>query len=120
MKNVILELHLKDMCIIKINRPDVLNALDAHVIAELDEAIDTVSTDDGIQVVIITGAGERSFCVGGDVRYVIGIDPIGAAEYATQTHNFLNKIENLDKPVITVINGCALGGGCQLALACDI
>jgi 3-hydroxypropionyl-coenzyme A dehydratase len=71
-------------------------------------------------VIIITGAGKRSFCAGGDLRYVISIDPQEAEEYATLAHNLLNKIENLDKPVIAAINGYALGGGCQLALACDI
>ena len=120
MSNIVLDLQFKDICIIKINRPEVLNALDRDVIAELDEVIDAVSHDDGIKVVIITGAGESSFCAGGDIRYVIGIDPTGAEEYATYAHNLLNKIENLDKPVIAAINGYALGGGCQLALACDI
>ena len=69
---------------------------------------------------IITGAGERSFCAGADIRYVVNIDPIEAERYATFIHNLLNKIENLEKPVIATINGYALGGGCELALACDI
>lgn len=120
MSNIVLDSQFKDICIIKINRPEVLNALDRDVIAELDEAIDAVSHDDGVKVVIITGAGESSFCAGGDIRYVIGINPTGAEEYATYAHNLLNKIENLEKPVIAAINGYALGGGCQLALACDI
>ena len=120
MNNIVLDLQFKDICIIKINRPEVLNALDRDVLVELDEAIEAVSHDDGIKVVIITGAGDRSFCTGGDIRYVVGIDPSGAQEYATYAHNLLNKIENMDKPVIAAINGYALGGGCQLALACDI
>ena len=120
MTNVLLDLQFKEICILKINRPEVLNALDKRVIAELDEVIDAVNQDDTIKVIIITGAGERSFCAGGDIRYVIGIDPREAEEYATYAHNLLNKIENLDKPVIAAINGYALGGGCQLALACDI
>ena len=120
MNNIVLDLPFKDICIIKINRPEVLNALDRNALVELDEAIEAVSHDDGIKVVIITGEGNSSFCTGGDIRYVIGLDPTGAQEYATYAHKLLNKIENMDKPVIAAINGYALGGGCQLALACDI
>ena len=109
-----------DVAIIKINRPEVLNALDKEVAAELYTAIEIAGADDKIKVIIITGAGERSFCAGGDIRYVANIDPIEAERYATFMHGLLNKIENLEKPVIAAINGYALGGGCQLALACDI
>ena len=109
-----------DVAILKINRPEVLNALDKEVAAELYTAIDIAGADDKIKVIIITGAGERSFCAGGDIRYVANIDPIEAERYATFMHGLLNKMENLEKPVIAAINGYALGGGCQLALACDI
>ena len=120
MKHIVLESQINDLAIIKINRPEVLNALDKEVAAELYTALDIANTDDKIKVIIITGAGERSFCAGGDIRYVANIDPIEAERYATLIHNLLNKIENLEKPVIAAINGYALGGGCQLALACDI
>ena len=109
-----------DVVIMKINRPEVLNALDKEVAAELYTASDIAGADDKIKVIVITGAGERSFCAGGDIRYVASIDPIEAERYATFMHGLLNKIENLEKPVIAAINGYALGGGCQLALACDI
>jgi 3-hydroxypropionyl-coenzyme A dehydratase len=109
-----------DVAIMKINSPKVLNALDKEVAAELYSEIEIVGADDKIKVIIITGAGERSFCAGGDIRYVANIDPIEAERYATFMHGLLNKIENLEKPVIAAINGYALGGGCQLALACDI
>jgi 3-hydroxypropionyl-coenzyme A dehydratase len=109
-----------DIAIIKINRPEVLNALDKEVAAELYAEIEIAGIDDKIKTVIITGSGERSFCTGGDLRYVINIDPIEAERYASFMHSLLNKIENLEKPVIAAINGYALGGGCQLALACDI
>jgi 3-hydroxypropionyl-coenzyme A dehydratase len=109
-----------DIAIIKINRPEVLNALDKEVATELYTEIEAAGTDDKIKTVIITGSGERSFCAGGDLRYVINIDPIEAERYASFMHSLLNKIENLKKPVIAAINGYALGGGCQLALACDI
>jgi 3-hydroxypropionyl-coenzyme A dehydratase len=109
-----------DIAIIKINRPEVLNALDKEVATELYTEIETAGIDDKIKTVIITGSGERSFCAGGDLRYVMNIDPIEAERYASFMHSLLNKIENLEKPVIAAINGYALGGGCQLALACDV
>jgi 3-hydroxypropionyl-coenzyme A dehydratase len=109
-----------DIAIIKINRPEVLNALDKEVVTELYTEIETVGIDDRIKTVIITGSGERSFCAEGDLRYVINIDPIEAERYTSFMHSLLNKIENLEKPVIAAINGYALGGGCQLALACDV
>jgi 3-hydroxypropionyl-coenzyme A dehydratase len=119
-KHIVLESHINDLAIIKINRPEVLNALDKEVAAELYTALDAANADNKIKVIIITGAGKKSFCAGGDIRYVANIDPIEAERYATLIHNLLNKIENLEKPVIAAINGYALGGGCQLALACDI
>ena len=122
MKYIVLDLQAKDegIAIIKINRPDVLNALNKEAMSELSTAIDIVDTDDKVKVAIITGTGERSFCAGADIRYVINIDPIEAEKYATFVHTLLNKIENLEKPVIAAVNGYALGGGCELVLACDI
>src|SRR5919199_1645969 len=122
MKYILLDLQAKDegVAIIKINRPEVLNALNREAMSELSSAIDFVGADDKIKVVIITGAGERSFCAGADIKYVVNIDPIEAEKYATFIHGLLNKIENLEKPVIAAVNGYALGGGCELALACDI
>jgi len=96
-----------------------LNAINLDVIAELSSTIDIVSVDD-IKVVVITGNGEKSFCAGADIRYVENINHIEAERYASSVHTMLNKIENLEKPVIAAINGYALGGGCEIALACDI
>jgi len=115
-----LELRMDNIAIITINRPEVLNAINLEVIAELSSAIETVAADDTIKVVIITGKGERSFCAGADMKYVVNISPIEAERYASLIHAMLNKIESLEKPVIAAINGYALGGGCELALACDI
>jgi 3-hydroxypropionyl-coenzyme A dehydratase len=119
MKYIQLE-PLVDIAIIKINRPDALNAVNTDVIAELSRTIDIVSGDDSIKALIITGAGERSFCAGADIAYMVNIDPMKAEKYASMAQAVLNKIEKIDKPVIAAINGFALGGGCELALVCDI
>jgi 3-hydroxypropionyl-coenzyme A dehydratase len=122
MKYILIDLQARDegIAILKINRPEVLNSLNREAMSELSTAIDIVGVDDKIKVVIITGTGEKSFCAGADIRYVVNIDPIEAEKYATFIHGLLNKIENLEKPVIAAVNGYALGGGCELALACDI
>jgi 3-hydroxypropionyl-coenzyme A dehydratase len=122
MKYILLDLQAQDegIAIIKINRSEVLKALNKEAMSELSTAFDIVGADDKIKVLIITGTGERSFCAGADIRYVVNIDPIEAERYATFIHNLLNKIENLEKQVIAAVNGYALGGGCELALACDI
>ena len=109
-----------DVAIIKINRPEALNALNTDVILELSRTIDIVGVDDGIKAVIITGVGERSFCAGADISYMVNITPIMAEKYASAAQDVLNKIEKLEKPVIAAINGFALGGGCELAMVCDI
>jgi 3-hydroxypropionyl-coenzyme A dehydratase len=109
-----------DIAIIKINRPEALNAVNIDVIAELSRTVDIVGADDGIRAVIITGVGERAFCAGADIAYMVNIDPINAEKYASSAQAVLNKIERLEKPVIAAVNGFALGGGCELALVCDI
>jgi 3-hydroxypropionyl-coenzyme A dehydratase len=119
MKYIQLE-PMVDIAIIKINRPEALNAVNTDVIAELSRTIDIVSGDDSIKALIITGAGERSFCAGADIAYMVNIDPMKAEKYASMAQAVLNKIEKIDKPVIAAINGFALGGGCELALVCDI
>lgn len=109
-----------DIAIIKINRPEALNALNTDVIFELSRTIDIVGVDDHIKAVIITGVGERSFCAGADISYMVNITPIMAEKYASSAQEVLNKIEKLEKPVIAAVNGFALGGGCELAMVCDI
>src|SRR6478736_3913766 len=111
---------LGDIAIIRINRPEALNAMNTDVISELSRAIDIVGVDDGIKVVIITGAGDKSFCAGADISYMVDIDPMTAERYASSAQSVLNKIEKLEKPVIAAVNGFALGGGCELAMVCDL
>ena len=111
---------LGDVCLLRINRPEALNAMNTDVIAELSRSIDIVGFDDSIKVVVITGSGEKSFCAGADIAYMVNIDPISAEKYATSAQGVLNKIERLDKPVIAAVNGFALGGGCELSMVCDM
>jgi 3-hydroxypropionyl-coenzyme A dehydratase len=119
MKYVQIDLQ-NDIAILKINRPEALNAMNLDVIYELSRAIDLVSGDQGIKVVIITGSGERSFCAGADISYMVDIDAVAAEKYASSAQSMLNKIEKMEKPVIAAVNGFALGGGCELALVCDL
>ncbi len=111
---------LNEIAILRINRPEALNAMNLDVIFELARAIDIISADEGIKLLIVTGAGERSFCAGADISYMVNIDAITAEKYASSAQSVLNKIEKMEKPVIAAINGFALGGGCELSLVCDI
>ena len=119
MTNLIIEID-SDIMIVKLNRPEVYNALNRELVSELSIIFNTVLNEDNIKAVIITGIGNKAFCAGGDLNMVIKMTPIQAEKYAYQVHNLLNTIENFEKPVIAAINGYALGGGCQLALACDL
>jgi len=94
--------------------------MNVDVIAELSRTIDILAADDAVKVVILTGAGERSFCAGADISYMVDIEPMMAEKYASSAQAVLNKIEKLEKPVIAAVNGFALGGGCELAMVCDI
>ena len=109
-----------EIALLRINRPEALNAMNIDVVSELSRTLDIVGSDESIKVVIITGAGEKSFCAGADISYMVNIDPITAEKYASSAQSVLNKIERLDKPVIGAVNGYALGGGCELAMVCDI
>ena len=109
-----------DVALVKINRPEALNAMNTDVISELSRTMDIIAADDSIRVVVITGAGERSFCAGADISYMVNIEPMQAERYASSAQAVINKIERLEKPVIAAVNGFALGGGCELAMACDI
>ncbi len=106
---------------ITFNRPKVLNALSRLTMRELSAAIDELDQDPNVRCIILTGAGEKAFVAGADINELraIGSAADGAA-FARRGQDILFKIENLDKPVIAAINGYALGGGCELAMACDI
>jgi enoyl-CoA hydratase len=103
-----------------INRPKVLNALNGQTLDELRRAILAVRADESIRCVIITGAGEKSFIAGADINELAVQTPVSGREHARSGQHILDLIENLGKPVIAAINGFALGGGCELAMACTI
>ena len=106
--------------IIKINRPEVYNAINFDLVTELKREIGLCETNEKICAVILTGEGLNSFSAGGDLNAVIKMSPNEAIQYANHVHELLNLIEGLAKPVFAAINGFALGGGCQIALACDL
>ena len=103
---------------VTINRPKVLNALNAQTIDELRRAMLDLQHDAAIRVVIITGAGDKSFVAGADINELAAHTPVAARERALTGQHVFDIIEKLGKPVIAAINGYALGGGCELAMAC--
>ena len=105
--------------ILTIDRPEALNALNSAVLAELDAAITAVEQNDGIRAVILTGAG-RSFVAGADIAEMKEFSSIDGKQFGVRGSGIFLRLENLPKPVIAAVNGFALGGGCELAMACDI
>jgi enoyl-CoA hydratase len=103
-----------------INRPDKLNALNKETLNEISQAFDKIETNESIKGVIITGSGEKAFVAGADILEISLLDNISGTEFALEGHEAFNKIEQCSKPVIGAINGFALGGGCELAMACHI
>lgn len=118
-KTIIFECD-EDIAVLKINRPKQYNALSEAVLKELSEALDIIDNDENIKVFIITGAGEKAFISGADINGLNGLSPANAVKYMLYGHDIFSRIENSTKPSIAAVNGYALGGGCELACACDI
>ena len=118
-ENITLETRSK-ISYITINRPKVLNALNMQTMEELRQAFTQLKGDKEVRVVILTGAGEKSFVAGADINELQKNNPVEAKEYTHRGQAVLDLIESLGKPVIACINGFALGGGCELALACTM
>lgn len=118
MYNTLLTAIDNNICIITINRPDKLNALNKTVMAEISAAIDEVYNNNEIKAAIITGAGPKSFVAGADISEFIGLTVEQGKVLAKQGQDIFFKIENAPKPIIACVNGFALGGGCELAMAC--
>ena len=105
---------------VTINRPKVLNALNRKTMQELDSVLDDIRSDADVGVVILTGAGDKAFVAGADIREIAEQTAFTGRDTALYGQGVLRKLENLGKPSIAAINGFALGGGCELALACSI
>jgi enoyl-CoA hydratase len=108
------------VAVLTISRPSVLNALDIQTIDDLRRAVLELKREAATRVVIITGSGDRAFVAGADINELADISPAQAKELAQRGQHVFDLIENLGKPVIAAINGLALGGGCELALACTL
>jgi len=106
--------------VITINRPKVLNALNTQTVDELRRAILDLKQDAAVRAVILTGAGEKSFVAGADINELAVQSPTGGREHALTGQHVFDLVENMGKPVIAAINGYALGGGCELAMACTL
>jgi enoyl-CoA hydratase len=105
---------------ITLNRPEALNALSKEVITEILQALEDIEKDENTNVVILTGAGEKAFSAGADIKTMQGMNALKARELSTMGGKLCHALENLEKPVIAAINGYALGGGLEIAMACDI
>ncbi len=105
---------------ITFNRPKVLNALNNQTLVELSSALDEVRADDAVRAVVLTGSGDKAFVAGADIGELVKMDPLGAKDLAFFGQQVFQRLERMGKPTIAMINGFALGGGLELALACTI
>jgi enoyl-CoA hydratase len=108
------------VAIVTINRPNVLNALNTATVDELRRAMLDFRQDESVRAIVVTGAGDKSFVAGADINELALQTPTGGREHALAGQHVFDVIENLGKPVIAAINGFALGGGCELAMACTL
>ncbi|MDA1028865.1 MAG: enoyl-CoA hydratase-related protein [Bacteroidetes bacterium] len=118
--SLLVEIDSSGIAIVTINRPDKLNALNAEVIAELDDWFSKAASDPTVKGVILTGSGPKSFVAGADISRFKGLGAEEGQRFAAYGQQVFSKIEHLGKPVIAAVNGFALGGGSELALACHI
>ena len=108
------------VCTVKINRPDKLNAMNMDVAKELIQTFETLGKDDSVKVIILTGEGDKAFSAGADIEYMSKISPDESVEYAKLGQLVTSTVELVKQPTIAAVNGFALGGGCELAMSCDI
>ena len=108
------------VAIITLNRPKLLNALNSQTLTELASAMAAFKDDAGVRAIVLTGAGDKSFVAGADINELAVLSPVEGKEHARRGQTIFDTIEQLGKPVIAAINGFALGGGCELAMACTL
>jgi enoyl-CoA hydratase/carnithine racemase len=117
---VLVEKRPDGIAIITLNRPEAANALSLQMLYELHEAISGIRFDKTTRCVVITGAGDKVFCAGADLKERSGMDPVQVRQTVALIRQNINDLEALPQPVIAAVNGAAFGGGTELALACDI
>ncbi len=120
MSDVILTENRDGVFIVTLNRPESMNSLNRELLAALNKLVSEISVDKSIRVIVITGAGEKSFCSGADLKERATMTPIEVKQYIQMIRNTFTMVENLPQPVIAAVNGFAFGGGTELALASDI
>ncbi|WP_028839729.1 enoyl-CoA hydratase/isomerase family protein [Thermomonas fusca] len=121
MTNNLLQIDTADgVRTIRINRPDKLNALNAATIDALDAAFAGAATDDAVRVVVLTGAGPKAFVAGADIAEMNALTPVQGRDFSLRGTRMMRRVEKLNKPVIAMINGFALGGGLELAMCCHL
>lgn len=108
------------IAVITMNRPKALNALNQETLDELNQVADMLAKDSSVQVVILTGSGDKAFVAGADIAQMQSMSAMEGRNFGKLGQAVFNKLENLPQPVIAAVNGFALGGGCELAMACDI
>jgi enoyl-CoA hydratase len=118
LKNVIYD-KTEGIATITLNRPEALNSFSAELISEVLYCLDDAGKDETIRVVVLTGAGEKAFSSGADIKAMIGMNALKARELSMNGYRICKALEKLEKPVIAAINGFALGGGCEVSMACD-
>src|SRR6056297_1285048 len=119
-ETLLLETDENGIAVLTINRPDKLNALNNTVLEELEEAVKSIEKDDDIGAVILTGAGEKAFVAGADIKELNTLSKKQGEKQSARGQKVFFAVENCSKPVIAVVNGYALGGGSELAMACHI
>ena len=117
-QNIIFKVE-KGVASITFNRPEVLNALNEASLQEFSNALDEVASDQDIRVLVLTGAGEKSFVAGADITEFLKFNVLKAKIFAEMGHGLINRLQTLPIPVIAAVNGFALGGGCEIVLGCD-
>ncbi len=108
------------ICVVKINRPEKLNAMNTDVAKEIISTFQQLEKDDNVKVIILTGEGDKAFSAGADIEYMSKISAEESERYAKLGQKLTATVENITKPTIAAVNGFALGGGCELAMSCDI
>jgi enoyl-CoA hydratase len=116
--NIIFQIE-EQIATITFNRPEVLNALNEASLKEFSHAIDEIAGDEDVRVLILTGAGDKSFVAGADIKEFLKFNALRAKHFSEMGHGIVNKLQELPIPVIGAVNGFALGGGCEVVIACD-